>query len=244
MNTVAVVGNDSHHRYHDPDAVRLFLQFIKRTNPKKVILLGDIIDFYAISRYSKDPDRATPTSFKEELYIVRQFLYNVRKALGKGEIVYIQGNHEKRLQTYLWNNSAALSELDELKLPSLLRLDAYDIRYVPDGTWLGDIYFTHGSIVRKHAGYSAKAEFEKNGCTGMTGHTHRDGKYTVRNRSGHFAWWENFCLCDLNPEYIEGIANWTNGFSCINIINDRPYVEQIPIMGTPKSYIYGGKVYS
>ena len=141
----------------------------------------------------------------------------------------------------MWNQAQALSSLRSLQLPSLMKFRELGVKYHKSDYKVGDLYITHGSIVRKHAGYTARAEFEKNGCTGISAHTHRDGKYTVRNRGGHFAWWENFCLCDLNPEYVDGIANWSQGWSLVTMVGRRPYVEQIACIG--HKYIYGGRMY-
>jgi len=237
--TTAVIANDLHIPFEDPVAVNLFLGFTKRQKPDKIILLGDICDFYQISRFDKDPSRET--DLQSDLDRTSAFLTNCQQIAPKAEIHYIQGNHESRIKKYLWSQAKALASLRSLSLTKLLDFDSIGIKYHEKGYQLGDLYCTHGSIIRKHAGYTARGEFEKNGCSGISGHSHRDSKYTVRNRGGHFVWYENYCLCDLNPEYVEGIANWTQGWSYVTIVNKRPYVEQIACIGG--TYIYGGKLY-
>jgi len=174
--------------------------------------------------------------------VVIDFLQSIRKAAPLADIHYIQGNHERRLTKWLWSKGKDIASLDCLSIQKLLRLKEMGITYHTKGYKIGKLYMTHGSVIRKHAGYTARAEFEKNGCSGMSGHTHRDGKYTVRNRSGHFVWYENYCLCGLDPEYVEGIANWTQGISCVHLFKDSVRVEQIPFING--KYIYGGKMYS
>ena len=48
-------------------------------------------------------------------------------------------------------------------------------------------------------------------------------------------------VVSLTPEYIEGIPDWTQGFSYITLIGKRPHVEPIAIISG--SYIFGGKQY-
>lgn len=235
----SVVINDLHVPFEDKTAVKLVLSYIKREKPEIVILDGDIADFYKISHYDKDPCRLE--TLQDELDLVVKFLRELRKASGTAKIIYIQGNHEDRLRRYLWNIGKDISSLRCLKLNQLLEFKELGIQYCEKGYRLGKLYITHGGVVRKHSGYSAKAEYDRYGCSGISGHTHRDGKYTIRHMSGHFAWWENYCLCDLEPAYIEGIANWTQGFSVVTTIGNRQYVEQIPIING--TYIYGGKLY-
>lgn len=235
-----VIANDLHIPYEDKPAVNLLLGFIEEMNPCRIILNGDIADFYSISRFDKNPNRVF--NLQGELNSVCDFFDKLKDVSPKSEILYIQGNHEDRLRKYLWSKGSELASLDCLDLTKLLRFNEFKIQYIEDGYWLGKLYVTHGSLIRKDAGATAKAEFVKNGCSGISGHSHRDAKFTVRNQGGHFAWWESYCLCDLNPEYIDGIANWTHGFAMVTLVDDRIFVEQIPIIHG--RYIYGGKIYS
>lgn len=235
-----VIINDTHIPFEDKTACLAVIEFVAKRRNKidTVIFNGDMCDFYQISRFNKDPERKCQLQYNLDETSV--FLNKFRQLLPKAQLHYIEGNHEERLRKYLWSRAEELASLRSLKLTYLLNLDSLNIAYHKEGVQLGDLYIYHGSIIRKHAGYTARAEFEKSGCTGISGHSHRDGKYTIRTRAGQFAWWENYCLCDLQPEYIVGVANWSHGFSYITIINNRPYVEQIAIIDG--KYIYNGKV--
>ena len=251
-----VIINDPHIPFEDKAVVSIAISHIKMVKPNYVLILGDLGDFYTISKFSKDPKRATPKEFVRELFLVRQFLSSIRTASPKSKIIFVPGNHDVRLRAYLWTVAPMLNfdDIDEFSdipeyqdipktnIQTYYGLDKYGVEYCPNGYWMGKMFCYHGSIVRKHSGYTAKAEYDKNGCVGISGHTHRDGKYTLRNRSGQWVWWENFCLCDLSPEYMKGdVANWTQGFSHVTIVNGSPRVEQIPIVDG--FYVFGGKVY-
>ena len=234
-----VVLNDVHGQFYDPKAFGLALGFIKLKKPDNVVLNGDICDFYKISRFDCNPLRLE--SLQNELDFVRDtILKPIRKAVPDARMDYIEGNHEMRLRKYLWRKASELASLRALQLSGLLELKELNITYHDKFHKIGDLYFFHGDVIRKHAGYSARAMYEKHGCSIMHGHSHRDGKYTIRTRSGQFAIWENYCLCDLNPEYTD-FPNWSQGFACVTHIGKRPYVEQIPIING--THIFGGKIY-
>lgn len=236
----ACVAGDFHVAYDDPKQRTLWFDFLDRVKPDEVILNGDVMDFYAVSRFCKDPDRATPSAFQGELEACRELLAQVRHLLPQAKLTYVEGNHERRWRKYLWANQSVLSGLEEVELPRLLRLEEMGVGYEEDGVWLGDLFVYHGRVVRKHSGYSARAELELNGCSGLSNHTHRDGHHGVRNRAGVWGWWENFCMCQLDPEYVEGVANWTPGWSLVSIVEKRPHVEQIMTKGY--KYVWGGEL--
>jgi len=235
----SVIAQDFHIPFQDPKLLELFLAFLKREKPDRVYLPGDIMDCYHISRFDKDPERRH--TLQDEIDETHDLLVDIIN-ISQAQVYFSAGNHEKRLQKYLWSKAPALASLRGLKLPILLELKGLGVKYSEDGYWLGDLFVTHGSVIRQHSAYTARGEIEKNGCSGISGHTHRDGKHTVRKRGGNLAWWENFCMCGLNPEYVEGIANWSQGWSVVHTVNKRPYVEQICV-NADYTYIYGGKVY-
>ncbi len=236
-----VVANDFHFTFHDKGAVGLFLRFVLDNPPDQIIINGDLHDFYKLSKFDKDPNRIE--SLQKEIDVVTGFLDNLCICASGAKIFFIEGNHEHRLRKYMWRKAEALASLKCLELPELLKLNELRIKHIPygEGVTVGKIFVYHGTIVRQDSSYTAKAEFLKNGCSGMSGHTHRDGKYVKRNRAGQFAWWENFCMCKLDPEYVDGIANWSQGFSLIHSVGSKQYVEQIHI--NKGSYVYGGQIH-
>jgi len=235
-----VVLNDTHGNFVDPVALRLVLDFIKREQPDNVVLNGDIMDFYKISQFDKDPARLT--TLQEEIdFVYDNILGPIRKAVPDAKIDYVQGNHEARLRKYLWKKASELASLRALNIDALLRLRELNITYHEKMHKIGDLYFFHGEVIRQHSGYTAKAMFDRKGVSLIHGHTHRDGKYTLRNLNGQYAVWENYCLCSLEPEYID-FPNWTQGFAYITHVGKRPMCEQVPIISG--SYIFGGKIYN
>jgi len=234
-----IVANDFHGQFRDKKTCKLWFSFIKREKPDRVVINGDLVDFYSISRFDKDPARKE--DLQDELNDNYNFLWELRQIFD-GIIIVIEGNHEARLRKYLRSNAPAIATLDALKIEALLGLKELDISYIEDGIWLGDLFVYHGSLIRSKAGYTAHAELLKNGCSGISGHSHRDGKAPVRNRKGQLCWWENGCMCDLNPEYVKGVANWTQGWSVVTTVGKRPDVEFVAVLG--HKYTYRGKIYT
>jgi len=113
-----VVLNDLHIPFHDPAAVSLTEQLLALLTPDIIVLNGDIIDFFAISRYSKDPRRKLMLG--EELQQTRRFLERWDKLFSPALWLFLEGNHEERMRQYLWQKAPELSSLEELHLAFLL----------------------------------------------------------------------------------------------------------------------------
>lgn len=221
---VAVL-NDTHIPYHNKVMVKNFIQFCEDEQPDQIILNGDMVDFYDLSSFDKNPEREG--KLQEELDILKHFLSALRRKCPSSKIVYIEGNHEDRLRRYLWKNAKSLSSLRALKFEELLSLRQYRVDYIKDSYFINGFEFTHGEMVRTHSSYSAKAEYDKHQSSGISGHTHRMGVFCKTTYNGTFGWWENGCGCELNPEYIKGIPDWQNGFALIYFDDNAYDVHQI-----------------
>jgi len=229
---------DIHAPFHDEAALSSLLSFSKWFKPDTIFIMGDLIDFYAISRFTKDPERAL--KLQEEIDEAINILKQVRKVNPSAKIALIRGNHCYRLQKYLWSEAKELSSLRDLTVESLLRLRHLNIKYESKGRLVHKgVIFKHGDIVRKFSGYSAKGEFEKSGMSGISGHTHRAATYYHNNASGNYVWMETGCLCKLDAEYLEGeTPNWVQGFGVayFSLKSSRYFMEFIPFVGGKAFY--------
>lgn len=240
-NKRVLIINDLHIPYQDIFTVALILRVIKDCKPDVIILNGDIADFYQISRFNKDP--RTIKELQNDLNDVRQFLRQVREAAPRAQLIYCEGNHEDRLRNFLWSKSPELSSLDCLQLVELLGLRIFNIDFVPYNAIIkvNDVFkIEHGDCVSKHSGWTAKAMYEKRGGCGIVGHSHRMGSHLKTSDGDTKGWFENGCLCDLNPEYVKE-PNWQQGFSMVTFIDGRFYVQQVPII--KHKFIFDGKMY-
>lgn len=162
-------------------------------------------------------------------------LARFRRIIPNASIDYLKGNHEDRLRKFLWTQAIELAGLRAAELSSLLSLAKLRIRLVESGSLMyHGLLIKHGNIVRQHAGYSARAEMERNGVSGVSGHTHRLAQTFKRDFGGEYTWVEAGCLCKIDDvEYMEGqTANWQQGLAVGFFKKDsgRFSVSPIPIV--------------
>ncbi len=234
-----VVLSDQHIPFQDPVIERLSLEFLRDQQPDVIHLLGDIMDFYTLSRFDKDPTRIL--SLAEDIDNGLSYFTLLRDACPRAIIKYSEGNHESRLQRYLWSKAPELSSLPALQMPELLRLKDFDISWVSARKPYkhGRLLYTHGDIVRRWSGASAKAHYEKFGCSVIHGHTHRQGSFFTRSYSDTYAAFENGCLCTLEPEYMVS-PDWQNGWSVVWYApNGNFQVEQVSVFDN--AYTFHGE---
>ena len=93
----ALIVPDCHVPFENARSFELMLQVCRSLSIKIVVLLGDFIDLYGLSFYDKDPGLGDPADLYE-----REIACGIKRkeqleALGAGMYIYIEGNHENRL---------------------------------------------------------------------------------------------------------------------------------------------------
>jgi len=241
METGVIIG-DTHYPFEDKRTMKLINRFLVETQPDFLIYNGDLSDFYQLSVFAKDPARIP--DLQKDINKVRGMFEYHKLMLPHTKRILIQGTHEYRFQKFLWSRAAELAGLDCMTVHELYGLDDYGIQDIPfeQGLLINDIFLVlHGDIASVHSGYTAKRQYEKNGGCGMCNHTHRGGSFYKTDRFGTWGWWENFCLCSLDPDWIKN-PNWQQGFSLVHFTgHKRFWVEQVPIIG--HKFLYRGELY-
>ena len=211
---------DVHLPYQDDKALDVMYQYGKKYKPDNVIVNGDLLDFYRLSTFDQSPDRKD--TVPEEIEKGKEFLKKLRKNFKNANLYFIEGNHEQRLQRYLWRNPE-LHGLDALKLDNLLDFKKYGIKYIKtDGDYwgkdtghlkIGDMVVMHGdnrlngASTSKYAGYSASNTMRGTQSSVAIGHVHRLALINHRSPHSHLVGIEGGCLCQ-----VAGNANWQQGF--------------------------------
>ncbi len=237
---MGVILSDVHVPFQDRNVCNMALAFIREHKPSTIHLLGDISDFYSVSRFVKDPLRKE--DLQSDLDNTKAFLYKVRDSAPDARIIFSEGNHEFRLRRYLASEARALALLDSMKIEKLLGLDELKIMFRQhDKPYrIGSLLFTHGQLIRKWSAYSARAHFEKYGCCVIHGHSHRLGSFYHRDVKDTYVAYENGCLCNLNPDYCTA-PDWQHGWSVVWHQKDYFHVEQIAVV--KGRYNYHGRVF-
>lgn len=203
---------DIHEPELDVHAFASTLSLIGRTRPSLLVVGGDAIDFYQLSRFNKNPLRAL--ELQSDCDRLHRTLSKLRKAAPKARILYLRGNHELRLTSYLWGPGVALESLRCLRVPKLLGFSDLGIEYEESGErQVGGLVYAHGVVARAAPGASARGELERHWKSGVSGHNHFAEQVNITNAKGTFEWTCGGCLCNISKvEYLEGrVANWQNG---------------------------------
>ena len=214
--------SDVHVPYHSEVALRAAVEFLKTQGLAGILLNGDIADFYAISRYMKDP---TKRDFKGELVAVREFVAWIRHEFPGIPIVYKLGNHEERWTHWLWQHAAEISDDPRMSLTGWLDLAKHDIELVDEQrpVMLGKLPVLHGHELPRGMAAPvnvARGAFLRTLSTVLVGHSHRTSNHAESDMWHHeVGCWSTGCLCDLRPDYAR-INRWNHGFAVVTV-HDR-----------------------
>jgi len=229
----AIVFNDQHIPFEDKKINELVFDFIKDFKPDIIDILGDLIDFWQISKFDKNPNRKN--TLQEDIDKTHIYLKNLRVICPETEIELHSGNHLDRLRKYIWRQAEALECIRSLDIEFLLGLKELKISYLKnaeDYKKRNKLILTHGTVVSQESAMTARRNLKKYGLSVMCGHTHRGGSIYITDLLGVRGAWENFCLCDfkLAKEWRMDVCNWQHGFSYIYYYPDRFEVHQVPII--------------
>jgi UDP-2,3-diacylglucosamine pyrophosphatase LpxH len=199
---------------------------------------------WEVSLFDKDPRMGADLA--SEIDEAREWLELLSDKLPETRKIFIYGNHEYRLHRYIMRNAPALVGLPGMSLAEMLNLN--ELRYKVINSDLKENFFDtgngllvgHFNKANKHSGYTVKNLVEQYGVSLIQGHVHRLGMHAKRTFTGTIYGYENGCLCDINPNYIQH-PNWQQGFSIINWDRNEFFIEQIPIQDG--RFFYRGELF-
>jgi predicted phosphodiesterase len=205
---------DVHVPYHDKKSVELAINHAKG-KVDGVILLGDIMDMYSLSRYCRNP-RAR--DFASELDDVNMLLDYIDQEIG-GNIIYKMGNHEQRYEAYMYTRAPEMLGVDAFQLKNLLRFKERGVKEVGFNQIMkfGHLTLLHGHEYRGMTSpvNPARGMFMRaNDCT-LSGHNHQTSHHAQGTIAGKaIGCWSVGCLCELHPDYMP-LNKWNHGFAII-----------------------------
>ena len=212
-----LVINDLHIPYHDPEAVSIALEYCE---PDVIILNGDIVDFYGISRFSREIGRMT---VNDELAELRKFLQLLRDEFPDTRIIYKIGNHEERLWSYLLSQAKEIRDLDALKFENISGCKDLGIEIVrTKRIMLGKLSLLHGHEL-PHGMVApvnpARGVYLRTHASTMVGHHHQVSHHSENDLNNKaIGCWSVGCLCRLTPEYNPfAYTKWSHGFAVVDV---------------------------
>lgn len=211
------VLSDIHIPYHSIEALTACFDFLKSEKPTAILLNGDILDFYQLSRFGKDPRKR---SVAHELQAAREFL-DVLSQFG-AKIYYKIGNHEERYEHYLMAKSPELLGIQQFELKYLLGLNERGIDLIGDKRIIkaNDLNIVHGHEFGQSI-FSpvnvARGLFLRGKVSALQGHNHQTSSHTESNMNGEITTTYSIgCLSELSPAYLP-INKWNHGFCMVDL---------------------------
>ena len=215
--TRLLILSDVHIPYHNIEAVTLALQYGKEKNINGIMLNGDILDFYGLSSFEKDPRKRR---FSEELEMGRQFLKILRKEFDGVPIYFKLGNHCERYERYLRIKAPELLDVSEFRLDVLLKFGEIGVELIDDKRIVkfGKLNIMHGHEFGKSV-FSpvnpARGLYMRGKENCIAGHNHQTSSHVEPTMNGHVInTWSTGCLCELHPSYMP-INKWNLGFAYV-----------------------------
>jgi len=212
-----LIMGDIHLPYHDIDAINICFDFAKKQHIDTILLNGDTFDFYRLSKFMQDPLKV---NLKKELEIGQEFLDVLQNTFKKCKIVFKEGNHEFRLESYLKTKAPELFGLPTFEFGEFLQLNRRKIEFVDSNTILmyGKLPIIHGHELKMSAGgvNPARSLYLKFKTSCVCSHLHRTSDHTEKTGLDKVISCHSIgALCDMHPDYAR-INNWNLGFAIVS----------------------------
>ena len=212
-----LILSDIHIPYHSIDAITCALDYAKNEKPDAILLNGDTLDFFGLSRFSKDPKKR---SVAHELEAFREFMDILKKTFN-AKLYFKLGNHEERYEHFLWMKAGELEGVDEFDLANIIKARAEGIEIIKDKRVMkaGGLNIIHG---HEYFGITspvniARGLYMKGKVSALQGHNHATSEHTETDMNGNITTtWSVGCLSELHPMYMP-LNKWNHGFAIIDI---------------------------
>ncbi len=210
--------SDIHVPYHSIDAITVALDFCKKEKPDLLLLNGDVVDCYMLSRFGKDPSKR---NFAYELQTMKDLLDIFKKQL-KCKIIFKKGNHDLRYELFLQQKAHELIGVEEFTFENIIKSRVEGIDIVGDKTIMhaNKLNIIHGhefqsgffSPVNVARGLALRAK-----TSAIQSHSHQTSEHTQKDLNGKvMTTWSTGCLSELSPNF-SPINNWNHGIAIIDL---------------------------
>jgi hypothetical protein len=221
-----IVCADIHIPYQDNLAVSAMIEYMLEYKPTTIIIDGDILDFYQISSFVKNPANKGTS---EEIRETKKFLTELRQLFPDARIIIKEGNHEQRLEKYIFQNAKAIADLIDDLIPMKLGLSELKIEYKIDPFSFGKLWILHG---HEKPGGAYNPEYITNVIWQYVhdhfavGHFHRGQEKIFKNIKG-----DTFYACSV--PYLAGkmdyavLNKWSQGFLRVDFSTSGKFKAQL-----------------
>lgn len=212
--------------FHDPKAIDICFNYLLTQGIDSLYINGDLVDWYGISDYEKDPRLR---DFEKEYEDILEMLAYIKQTFKHIPIYYnLDANHEFRYERYMRKKAPELLGLKLFELEDLLMLDSIGIHYFKniDHIKIGKLPAIHGDTTfRRGSGVSpARTLWLRTKISCIASHVHRTSEYTDKNFHGEMTTcWTTGCLQHMNVEYAKHVDQYNHGFAIVEKDLDGDY---------------------
>lgn len=239
MRTTLIVP-DIQYPYHDALMLKKLIGVAEYMQPDQIVLIGDAIDFPQVSQWSKGNAGEHTRDLQEHVEGFRVgVLVPMREAAPDAKLLWMEGNHDQRIQDYIRKYAVPLGVLKCLEMPALFGLDDLDVKYVRGPERIAtNVYAIHG---HESGGYCSSAsawdvKFAKRYGSDKSfvfGHTHQpfiihrafgyEGKVSPR-----FTMNVGSVMDPVQASYVkDGSVSWVMSWAVLRDDGKRVYPELI-----------------
>jgi predicted phosphodiesterase len=217
--------SDIHVPYHSIKANEVTIDYLKDQDIKALLINGDFVDCFMLSDFVKDP---TKRDMAYEIEQANRYLDWLDERL-PGIPIYLKiGNHEERMERYLWLKAKELYGFDMFKMEELLLAYVRKMTVISDQRiiHMGKLRVLHGHEFGRVSGSvvnPARSLFTKTKQSSLMGHSHVISEHPEPDLDGNMiTCWSTGCLSELHPRYAR-INKWSHGFAVVDVDPDGAF---------------------
>jgi predicted phosphodiesterase len=211
--------SDVHFPYYDKTALNAAINHFRKFKPDCILLNGDIIDCYHLSRFEKDIRKR---SFSYELDMLKSFFLQLQKLFPNAKLVFVEGNHEQRYEKVILQRVPEFVDMEMFNLESVIEAKKYGIDVIKGKRLiqLGKLNAGHGHEMPTGIAApvnAARGFFLKTKANFIGGHHHATSSHTESDINDNvIGAWSTGCLCELHPHYMP-INRWNSGAATVEV---------------------------
>lgn len=214
--------------FHDSAALKTAVDHLKSVKIDCLLMNGDIIDFYGLSSFEKDP---TKRNFGQERVTCIEVLDWIKNEFKDIPVYYnLDANHENRYERYMQRKAPEIFSTEMFTIEDLMLLN--ELKIIPirgyDHIKIGKLPVIHGHTIFRGVTSPvspARTVFMKLRHSCVASHCHKISQYTwvALNEEVHSTWTTG-CLMNLNVEYNPHGNDYVHGFGFVELDDKGNFV--------------------
>lgn len=213
-----LILSDIHIPYHNIPAIEEAVNYGLIKKIDSILLNGDIIDCYMLSKFQPDPRER---NFGEEIIAFQMFVKELIKVFNV-PIFYKLGNHCERYEKVMISRCAEFLGIPHFEFENVLGCKDLGVTVIKDQriVYAGKLPIFHGhELQMKSVSVNpARTLFLKTHVSSMCSHLHRTSQHTEPSLNEDITCWSTGHLGEEHPKYAR-INKWNHG--CARIEKDE-----------------------